>query len=138
MQDVRVLALGVLNDGHIATPSTAYDTGWYKDSAKPGKQGAMFIYGHVAGRGGGGIFYNLHKLKAGDKITVTRGDNQIYTYQVVSSKTYPVSHVDMDKVLSPIDSKVPGLNLMTCTWDVVNGKSEFNNRVVVFASLVAD
>lgn len=135
IQEARILSLGTRSDGHIDTPKTAYDTGWYNKSAKPGQQGATFIDGHVAGYGGGGIFYNLHKLKAGDQITITRGDNKIYVYKVVSIKTYSASRVDMNTVLSPVDPKKPGLNLMTCTWDVVQGKSVFKNRVVVFASL---
>ena len=133
---VRILSLGVDKNNEIAVPTTAYDTGWYKDSAKPGDSGAMFIYGHVAGWGGGGVFYNLKNLKSGEKITVTRGDNKVFTYQVDSLEVYPADNVDMNAVLSPIDPVKPGLNLMTCVWTVVNGKSEFNSRQVVFASLV--
>lgn len=133
---VRVLPLDVDKNNEIAVPTTAYDTGWYKNSAKPGDAGAMFIYGHVAGWGGGGVFYNLKNLKPGAKITVTRGDNKVFTYEVKSLKVYPADSVDMNAVLSPVDSTKPGLNLMTCVWTVVNGKSEFNGRQVVFASLM--
>lgn len=133
---VRVLALGLTSDNHIAVPTNSYDTGWYNASAKPGQSGAMFIYGHVAGWNQGGVFYNLKKLKPGNKIIVTRGDNTTYTYQVNSLKIYPATHVDMNAVLSPINPSKPGLNLMTCTWNIVNGKSEFYNRQVVFSSLV--
>ncbi|HVS58127.1 MAG TPA: class F sortase [Candidatus Saccharimonadales bacterium] len=135
IEKVRVLALGVLSDGHIATPGSSYDTGWYDKSAKPGQPGAMFIDGHVAGWGTGGIFYSLHTLRPGDKITIIRGDSKAYVYAVVSQKTYPADNVDMNAVLSPINPGKPGLNLMTCTWDVVGGKSVFKNRTVVFASL---
>ncbi|MEO6761707.1 MAG: sortase [Candidatus Saccharimonadales bacterium] len=133
----RILSLGLTSDGHIAVPSSSYDTGWYTGSAKPGDSGAMFIYGHVAGWNTGGIFYNLKKLKPGDNIIVTRGDDTTYTYTVDSLKLYPVKDVDMNAVLAPIDPTKPGLNLMTCTWDIVGGKSEFNNRQVVFASLTS-
>lgn len=133
----RVLSLGLTGDGHIAVPTNGYDTGWYNSSSKPGQNGAMFIYGHVAGWNEGGVFYNLKKLKPGDTITVTSGDDTIYTYQVSSLKVYPQDSVPMATVLSPIDSTKPGLNLMTCTWDIVNGKSEFNSRQVVFSSLVS-
>lgn len=136
INQVRVLSLGLTSDNHIAVPANGYDTGWYNGSTKPGQTGAMFIYGHVAGWNAGGVFYNLKKLKPGDKITVTRGDNTTDTYAVNSLKIYPATDVDMNAVLSPIDPTKPGLNLMTCTWDIVNGKSQFNSRQVVFASLV--
>lgn len=134
----RVLSLGLTSDNAITVPTNGYDTGWYNGSAKPGQAGAMFIYGHVAGWNEGGVFYNLKKLKPGDTITVTRGDNTTYTYRVDSLKVYPATNVDMNTVLSPTDPTKPGLNLMTCVWTIVNGKSEFNSRQVVFSSLVTN
>lgn len=134
----RILSLGLTGDNAIAVPTNGYDTGWYNGSAKPGQAGAMFIYGHVAGWNEGGVFYNLKKLKPGDKITVTRGDDTIYTYQVDSLKVYPATSIDMNTILSPTDPAKPGLNLMTCVWTIVNGKSEFNSRQVVFSSLVTN
>ncbi|HSX36820.1 MAG TPA: sortase [Patescibacteria group bacterium] len=133
----RVIQLGLSGNGQIATPDNIYDTGWYNGSAKPGKQGAMFIYGHVSSWQANGVFYNLKKLRPGDYVTITRGDNTTYTYQVVTSKTYPYNNVDMDEVLSPIDASTPGLNLMTCTGQVMAGTSEFSERLVVFTKLVS-
>jgi LPXTG-site transpeptidase (sortase) family protein len=132
----RIIRLGILSNGQIATPDNIFDTGWYDGSAKPGQTGAMFIYGHVSSWTANGVFYKLKKLKPGDDITITRGDNQTFTYQVVSSKVYPYMSVDMPAVLSPIDPSSPGLNLMTCTGQVIKGTSEFNERLVVFTSLV--
>jgi LPXTG-site transpeptidase (sortase) family protein len=114
-----------------------YDAGWYNASAKPGQDGAMFIYGHVSSWQANGAFYNLKKLTAGDTITITRGDNATFTYKVVSSKIYPKDDVDMNAVLAPVDASKPGLNLMTCTGTVIKGTSEFSDRLVVFMSLVS-
>jgi sortase (surface protein transpeptidase) len=130
-----ILSLGLLKGGAISTPDNIYETGWYQASALPGQSGAMFIYGHVSSWTADGIFYNLKKLVAGDPITITRGDNKTYTYKVVSTKIYPYNNVNMQQVLSPIDSSKPGLNLMTCTGSVIKGTSEFNERLVVFTSL---
>jgi LPXTG-site transpeptidase (sortase) family protein len=130
-----VLKLGLLKSGAIATPDNIYDTGWYDGSSLPGQSGAMFIYGHVSSWTANGIFYNLKKLAAGDKIIITRGDNTVYNYQVISSEIYPYNNVNMSQVLAPVNSQ-PGLNLMTCTGQVIKGTSEFNERLVVFTSLV--
>lgn len=132
-----VLKLGLLASGAIAVPDNIYETGWYDGSAQPGQSGAMFIYGHVSSWTANGIFYNLKKLVPGDQVTITRGDAATYTYKVVSIKIYPYNDVDMNQVLAPVDPKQPGLNLMTCTGQVMKGTSEFNERLVVFTSLVS-
>lgn len=136
ISNTPVIRLGLLSSGAIATPDNIYETGWYDGSSLPGKSGATFIYGHVSSWTADGIFYNLKKLKAGDQVTITRGDNTTLTYQVVSTKTYPYNNVDMQKVLSPIDPTKSGLNLMTCTGQIIQGTSDFNERLVVFTSLV--
>jgi sortase A len=137
ISQTRIIQLGLTKDDQVAVPDNIYDTGWYNGSAKPGQSGAMFIYGHVSSWTANGVFYNLKKLVAGDQVTVTRGDNTTYTYQVVSTKIYPYNNVDMQAVLSPIEADKPGLNLMTCTGQVIKGTSDFNQRLVVFTSLVS-
>lgn len=137
ISQVPILRLGLLSSGAIAVPDNIYETGWFDGSSLPGQSGAMFIYGHVSSWTADGIFYNLKKLAAGDKVVITTGDNQTYIYQVVSSKVYPFNNVNMPQVLSPVNPNVPGLNLMTCTGQVIKGTSEFNERLVVFTSLVS-
>jgi sortase A len=132
----RVMKLGLTRDNQIAVPSNIYNTGWYEGSVTPGQNGAMFIYGHVSSWTANGIFYNLKKLAPGDQIIVTSGNNKTFTYQVVSSKVYPYDKVDMGHVLAPIKPGAPGLSLMTCTGQIIKGTGEFNQRLVVFASLV--
>lgn len=131
----RVRTLGLLHNGAIATPNNIFDAGWYEGSSKPGQRGAMFIYGHVSSWTSDGIFFNLKNLQSGDVVTITRGDNRKYAYRVVSKVIYPYNKVDMRAVLSPIVRGQPGLNLMTCTGRVMTGTSEFNERLVVFATL---
>jgi LPXTG-site transpeptidase (sortase) family protein len=132
-----ILRLGLLKGGQIATPDNVFETGWYDGSSLPGQNGAMFIYGHVSSWTSDGIFYNLKKLVPGNLVTITRGDNKAFTYKVVSSKVYPYNNVNMSQVLSPINPGKPGLTLMTCTGQVIKGTSEFNQRLVVFTTLVS-
>ncbi len=133
----RIVRLGLTKDSQIAVPDNIYDTGWYDASAKPGQAGAMFVYGHVSSWQANGIFYDLKKLKPGDDIVITRGDNTTYTYKVAYTKVYPYNNVPMSTVLAPADSSKPGLNLMTCTGAVIKGTSEFAERLVVFTSLAS-
>lgn len=130
VQKTRVRGLG-LKAEQIISPSNVYDTGWYTGSSRPGQKGAMFIFGHVSSWSANGIFHNLKKLRPGDQVKVTRGDDRVFTYQVVSTKIYPADKVDMAAVLSPVDAK-QGLNLMTCTGSVMKDTNEFSERLVVF------
>lgn len=68
----RVIQLGLLANNQIAAPSNIYDAGWYNGSAKPGQDGAMFIYAHVSSWTANGVFYNLKNLVPGDKVTIER------------------------------------------------------------------
>lgn len=135
LKNIPVLDLGLTSSGAIATPDNIYETGWYDGSSRPGEPGAMFIYGHVSSWTSDGVFYNLKKLIAGDTITITTGAGNRYTYVVNALKIYPYNNVDMSQVLAPYNHLVPGLNLMTCTGQVISGTSEFNERLAVFSSL---
>jgi len=137
INNTRVLRLGLTRERAIAVPGSIYDTGWYDRSSRPGQPGAMFIYGHVSSWTAPGIFYHLKNLKAGDQITVTRGDNTTFTYQVAAVKAYPYNNVNMPQVLAPVDASKPGLNLMTCTGYIISHTSGFSERLVVFATLVS-
>jgi len=132
-----VLKLGLMSNKAIAVPDNIFQTGWYDGSSLPGQKGAMFIYGHVSSWTADGIFYNLKKLIPGDKVIITAGNNTVYEYNVIAIKVYPYNNVNMQQVLSPINPSVPGLNLMTCTGSVMPGTSLFNERLVVFTSLVS-
>ncbi len=137
IQNTPVLKLGLLKSGAIAAPGNIYEAGWYDGSALPGQNGATFIYGHVSSWSANGIFYDLKKVGVGDTIVITRGDSTTYTYKVSAIKTYPYNSVNMREVLSPIHNTQPGLNLMTCTGKIIQGTSEFSERLVVFSSLIA-
>lgn len=132
----RVLGLGLTN-GRIISPANIYDAGWYTGSARPGEAGAMFIFGHVSSWQADGIFHDLKKLRPGDRVAVTRGDDRVFTYEVIESTIYPAGAVDMPAVLSPGDGSKPGLNLMTCAGSIIKGTSEFSERLVVFTRLVS-
>ncbi len=134
-EKIRVFRLGLTKNYTIAAPTNIHDAGWYEESSRPGKAGAMFIYGHVSSLETKGVFYDLYKLKPGDVIRVTRGDETVFTYAVVSTKKYAAQEVPMDTVLAPVRAGQQGLNLMTCAGQVDAKTGEFSERLVVYASL---
>jgi sortase (surface protein transpeptidase) len=128
-----VRPLGLTVNGQLATPDNVYDTGWYTQSSTPGQPGAMVIDGHVSSWTTNGVFYGLKTLQPGDLIEIQRGNGTTVNYSVVKKQVYAYQQVDMSALLSPIDAGKPGLNLITCTGDVIKGTNDFNERVVIFA-----
>ncbi len=128
----RVLSLGILNNGALATPHNVFDVGWYNESSLPGQPGAMLFDGHVSSWTSHGVFYGIKKLVGGDIVQVVRGDGTTFSYKVVKSQTFDHDNVDMNSAIKPVDPTKPGLNLITCTGDVIKGTNEFNQRVLVY------
>lgn len=131
----RVLSLSILNSGALATPNNVFDTGWYNESSLPGQPGAMLFDGHVSSWTTKGVFYHIKDLVGGDVIQVVRGDDTVFNYQVVKNQFFDHDDVDMQSSVEPVYKDKPGLNLITCTGDVIKGSNEFNERVIVYASL---
>jgi sortase (surface protein transpeptidase) len=130
----RVLSVGLTSQGALSTPGDVYDTAWYNQSAKPGQPGAILIDGHISSWTTNGVFYNLKSLLPGDQIKVERGDGSMFNYKVAKVQTYSADNVNMTEVVNPIDPSSPGLNLISCSGDVIPGTNEFSERIVVFAS----
>ena len=127
-----VRTLGLTTDDQLATPDNVYDTGWYSGSSKPGQPGATVIDGHVSSWTTNGVFYNLKKLKTGDSLSVELGNGVIINYRVVKTIIYDSQNVDMTDVLNTSVAGTSGLNLITCSGDVIKGTNDFTQRIVVF------
>jgi len=130
----RVQSVGTTAAGAVGAPSNVFDTAWYNASAKPGAPGAVFIDGHVSSWTTRGIFYELGKLRSGDRLEIERGDGTLFRYHVVRTQVYESDKVDMVAALRPVVAGRSGLNLMTCAGSVINGTNEFDHRVIVFAT----
>jgi sortase A len=75
-------------DGQSAVWQTVDDAvGWHRSSAMPGSPGNAVMSGHNATRGSG-VFRNLHKVKLGDRITVTVNGQEL-DYVVTDRVTFP-------------------------------------------------
>lgn len=129
----RVMQVGVDSNNVLGVPTNIYDTAWYTGSAKPGQAGATLIDGHVSSWTTHGVFYGLNKLVAGDQLQLERGDGTVLHYTVVRAQTYPAGQVDMQAAITPVTAGKSGLNLISCTGQVIKGTSQYNQRVIVFA-----
>ena len=132
----RVMALGTLQNGQLATPRNIYDTGWFTGSSKPGQAGATLIAGHMTGLKNYGVFTNLSKLIRGDIISIERGDGKVISYKVVTTIQVPVAGVDMSSLMVPVVAGKPGLNLITCTGSFVTKLNTFSDRLLVYTTQI--
>jgi sortase (surface protein transpeptidase) len=128
---IKPMSVDVSN--RIEAPQSAFDVGWYDRSAKPGQDGALLLDGHVSAGRTPGVFYDLKNLAPNDSITLERGDGVTLMYRVIKSQVYDINNVDMAAVLAPITASQPGLNLITCTGNAIEGTNNYNQRLVVFA-----
>lgn len=134
--DARIISVGLDDQGALKTPANIYDTAWFNQSSLPGQTGAMLIDGHVSSWKAHGVFFNIKNLVVGDVIKIQRGDDTVFKYEVVKVQFYDADNVDMVAATMSADANRPGLNLITCTGDIIAGTYLFTQRVVVFAVLI--
>lgn len=124
--------VGVTKAGDMDTPSNINDVGWYGLGPKPGEIGNSVIAGHLDGENGeNGVFFNLYKLKKGDKVYVQNDKGITLEFIVQKIDIYDSGYAE--EVFSSND--LAHLNLITCagTWDT--NKKDFNKRLVVFTNI---
>ncbi|MET7551458.1 class F sortase [Streptomyces sp. NBC_00121] len=136
--DTAVMPLGLLADGEVAVPPIAAHApaGWYDGSPTPGQTGPSVILGHVTvGRYGDGVFKQLPRLRAGDRVSVTRMDGSVATFAVDSVQTVAKTRFPTQRVYGNVDH--PALRLITCGGTRVGAAGGYSDNVIVYASLVA-
>lgn len=131
--DHRIIEVGVSTDNQLGSPASIHDVGWYRNSAKPGQDGASLMDGHVSGPTQPGVFRNLIKLNVGDLIEVERGDGEIITYEVRQKQSYPYAETDMHAALRSIEHGKHALNLITCDGKFNAATNNYEDRLIVFA-----
>lgn len=134
--EARILPMGVNPDNSMQAPINVFDSGWYVGSAKPGDRGAMVINGHASGPTRQGLFANIDMLEHGARITVERGDGEVFAYRVVHTEVAPVKDIDMRRLLRPYGDADSGLNLITCSGTWLEGQKTYDQRTMVYAELV--
>lgn len=130
-----VAPVGQARDGSIAVPplERAEETGWYDRGPTPGEPGRAVIVGHVDTKRGPSVFYDLHRLRPGDTIEVTRADRSMVVFRVDSVEHFPKDHLPADRVYG--DQGPPRLVLITCGGDWVGGRTGYADNVIAFASM---
>lgn len=122
-------------DGRMDVPAGSVNVAWFSLGPHPGQEGSAVIGGHFGiSNGLPFVFYNLDKLKVGDKIYILDDKDATLAFQVRSIKSFD-RNADATTVFTSTDGKAH-LNLITCegTWNQVNGT--YPQRLVVFTDAI--
>ncbi|WP_161962300.1 sortase domain-bontaining protein [Nocardioides speluncae] len=114
----------------------ARKAGWFTGSVTPGEPGVSVIAGYISNpdhTAKHGVFWGLHRLKVGDKISVRRQDGTTAEFSVTEIASYPAGKFPTERVYAT--SAEPLLRLVT-TGGKLHPKDAPGN-VVVYADLVA-
>lgn len=131
-----VRQVGVTAQGNMATPGNFADVGWYKYGTVPGFAGSAVIDGHVDNALAlAGVFKRLKDLSVGDDIYVDTASSTQLHFVVVEVASYPAGEVPLERIFSTKDTA--RLNLITCTGAWNKGKKEYDQRLVVYATLAS-
>ncbi len=131
----RIMGLGLERDGSMEVPPGAYPVGWYDGSPTPGQLGPAVLAGHVDWEGEPGAFYGLRELRPGDAVVVDRADGVVATFRVDRVEEHAKDDFPTDEVYGDIDHA--GLRLITCGGAFDEGTGDYQDNVIVFASLAA-
>ena len=132
-----VFPIGTAKDGTLAVPQPGPrldSAAWFENSPTPGQPGPAVIEGHVAtDEGGPSVFFDLARLRAGDRIAVARRDGTTAVFTVRALREFDKDAFPTELVYGGEISR-PTLRLITCSsFDPSVGSHTAN--LVVFASL---
>ncbi|KKQ30064.1 MAG: hypothetical protein US68_C0012G0004 [Candidatus Shapirobacteria bacterium GW2011_GWE1_38_10] len=131
----NIQTLGTNSKGEMEVPTNIADVGLFKFGAIPGRIGSAVIAGHFNGKNNQeGVFFNLDKLKVGDKLSVEDKTGKSITFMVQKIELYDSGYAD--NVFNQNDGV--HLNLVTCDglWD--EAKKSYSKRLVIFSDILKE
>ncbi|NWJ96551.1 MAG: class F sortase [Chloroflexi bacterium] len=132
--DTFVEKVGVTRDGNMDVPQNIWNVGWFGEGGyKPGSPGNAVIAGHLDAPSTRAVFWDLDKLKRGDKIILSDLTGRSLTFEVTNSHIYPYNAAPLMAIFGP--SPEPHLNLITCGGIFDPTTYNYNKRLVVFSRL---
>lgn len=123
-------------DGRMDVPAGSVNVAWFALGPHPGQVGSAVIGGHFGiNNNVPFVFYNLDKLKVGDKVYIVNDKSDTLAFVVRSIKSFD-RNADATTVFTSNDG-LAHLNLITCEgmWNQVNGT--YPLRLVIFTDAIA-
>jgi LPXTG-site transpeptidase (sortase) family protein len=130
-----LVRLGLNADKTVQVPPVdePLQAGWYQNSPTPGEVGPAVVLGHIDGDHQEGIFWRLHEVKTGDKVSIGRQDGSTLTFLV--TKVDQVAKSDFPKDAVYGDTSDPELRLITCGGAFDASSHNYLDNIIVYAKL---
>lgn len=134
--DIKLVEVGVVDDGTLDNPKDWGVGGWYHRSSMPGQIGNIIINAHYDNNfGAPAAFWELKNVEANDKVFLVNSLGKIYTYQVKETFYVGIDDPDRLRIFKDNNDKSE-LTLITCggVWNYTAGT--YDKRLVVKAELL--
>ncbi|MFP5220368.1 MAG: class F sortase, partial [Actinomycetes bacterium] len=131
--DSELVPLGLEADGALEVPPSGFPAGYYTGAPSPGALGPAVLAGHVDWDGAPGVFFDLHRLTAGDTVQVGRADGSSAVFVVTDVQQHGKDAFPTEQVYGDLDHA--GLRLITCGGAFDRRARSYEDNVVVFAEL---
>jgi hypothetical protein len=131
--------IGLDGQGALAVPQPGphlNQAAWFRRSPAPGQPGPSIIEGHVDSESGPSVFYELGKVRPGNKIHVTRADGVETVFTVNAVRDFKKDRFPTTLVYGAKDLSRPQLRVITCS-DFDRSIGHHVGNEVVFAHLTA-
>lgn len=133
--DAAIEQTGILENGEMGVPENVDKVGWFEPGFKAGVKGHSVLAGHVDSPTGPAVFYNLTKVKVGERVTLTGVDGRKLIFEVKEINSYQTEQAPVKEIFGESDKRM--LNLITCTGDFYKNTGSYEERLVVSAELVS-
>lgn len=142
--DIRIPSIGVASpvdsvglaptgEMEVPGPGPGYDhAAWYRYSVTPGQQGPSVIVGHIdSAAAGPSVFFQLGRLRAGDRVEVRRSDGQAVGFAVTDVRTVRKDAFPTATVYA--GTAGPELRLISCGGSFDGSVRSYRDNIVVWA-----
>ncbi len=126
----NIEVVGKDKQGRMDVPKQTDQVAWYKYGAKAGQTGNVVLAGHLDDQEGPAVFYDLAKMKKGQRIEVTGKTGQQVSYVVTNVMSYPVDEAPVGSIFGA--TVMNKLTLISCIGTFSESKG-YDQRLVVTA-----
>jgi sortase (surface protein transpeptidase) len=129
--EAPVEAVGLDEDGAMATPTKPDDVAWYELGPGMGVPGNVVLAAHVNWDGRLRPFGLLHTLEPGDAVQLIDAEGRGFEYRVESSHWVRAEGAPLAEIFAQPEQ--PVITLITCGGEYVAATREYLDRLIVRA-----
>ncbi len=118
--------------GQMDIPNNVRDVAWYRFGPSPGESGSAVLAAHLdlAGQGPG-VFFSLHELEPGERVSIGFDDSSTQMFRVVGRVIYHKDELPLGTIFSR--EGAPVVTLITCGGGFNDSERSYDSNVVVYA-----